>query len=224
MASRKLRTRDCTKASVWSPLRPVFLACVHAQTARQPRRTTLPFPHRVLGREHGSSPPAECSTANSKTTAERGMGPCSSCSQTRPTPETVKVSFTGENESWIAGTAARMFHTTDGATWDIQAHPRRQPMLRVRYEPSEESCVRPPTWRPIRLFALSCRARRRVSGSGGVPASCVDENPPYSRAAHINKSAPVRSFGVGLVVEGPIVVEPVNPRRIPDGKGLLQFV
>ena len=27
------------------------------------------------------------------------------------------MSFTGESESWIAGTAARMFHTTDGATW-----------------------------------------------------------------------------------------------------------
>ncbi len=63
-------------------------------------------------------------------------------SQTRPTPETVKVSFTGENESWIAGSAARVFHTTDGATWDIQAHPPRQPMLRARYNPPEAACVR----------------------------------------------------------------------------------
>ena len=75
------------------------------------------------------------------------------------------MSFTGENESWIAGTAARMFHTTDGATWDIQAHPPRQPMLRARYNPLEAACVRPPTWRPIRLFALSGRAMKRVSGS-----------------------------------------------------------
>ena len=80
------------------------------------------------------------------------------------------MSFTGENESWIAGTAARMFHTTDGATWDIQAHPPRQPMLRARYNPLEAACVRPPTWRPIRLFALSGRAIRGVSGSGGHDA------------------------------------------------------
>ena len=95
--------------------------------------------------------------------------PCTpSCSQTRPTPETVKVSFTGESESWIAGTAALMFHTTDGATWDIQAHPPRQPMLRARYDPPEEPCVRLPTWRPIRLFAVACRANRGVSGSVGL--------------------------------------------------------